>query len=279
MMMLLLFFRSLRTQTRLHRRAHTLTPPCSRTTQRFTLTGTQINVDDVVKSRAKRPDRATVSLEFDNMREVNDYMAPEEDVNIAFRKSKKKNSKKDGGKAKRTTRVATDRDEEDGFELSKIVDGTPDGGSSSKRATKPRTSTTAPDNFVDDDDLQFALAQSRKVTMKKKSAEEIAREMAEADAADGDDAAATPPTGSIVLSSTTEFVRNLSTTSVVVKPKEVATKEKVAAAATVAAADVTMSSAVGSGAMDVDASTEAVPVVEEPEAEEDAKLVGCMHAA
>ncbi|KAI8350587.1 SART-1 protein [Choanephora cucurbitarum] len=137
------------------------------------------------------------TLSYQKMQEIKDYYTQEE-ADAMFKKPKSKKKKKMRRKAK-----------EDEEEIPVVpTEPTP---------VAPRQRTLDPDaNFVDDDDLQEALARTRRIANKQKSKqlkkmtpEEIAKQLrAEAEVkleqVDEDE-------GGLVLSETTEFVNSLGT--------------------------------------------------------------------
>ncbi|OCF38162.1 U4/U6.U5 tri-snRNP-associated protein 1 [Kwoniella heveanensis BCC8398] len=138
--------------------------------------------------------KVKLNLDYAKEFDVSDYM---KEGDAGFKKPKKK-------KAKRSTRKAgADGEDENGME----VDGEP--------VFTRRVVAEGPDNLVDDDDLQAALARSRRENAKKKpkvKPEDIAaqiaqqRQEAEAAPADGDGG---DEDGRITFDDTSEFVRNV----------------------------------------------------------------------
>ena len=112
----------------------------------------------------KKDHRPTVSLEFDKLQEIQDYYTPEE-MDVSFKKMNKKNKKP------KKTRTTTTLD----VDVAAPVASSSHSSSTTNKhaAAKDRKPL---DNFVDDDDLQQALAQTRKQVIRKKTAAEIARE-------------------------------------------------------------------------------------------------------
>ncbi|WVF73035.1 hypothetical protein IAT40_007853 [Kwoniella sp. CBS 6097] len=149
--------------------------------------------------------KVKLNLDYAKEFEVSDYM---KEGDAGFKKPKKK-------KAKRPTRkTGADGDDENGME----VDGEP--------TFSRRVVTEGPDNLVDDDDLQAALARTRRENAKKKpkvKPEDIAaqiaqqRQEAEAAPADGDDGG--DEDGRITFDDTSEFVRNVTLESLVAPVK------------------------------------------------------------
>lgn len=133
------------------------------------------------------------TLSYEKMQEIKDYYTQEE-VNATFKKPKNK-------KKKKTRRKAND---EDDINVSTTADDT-------TPAAAPRSRTVDPDaNFVDDDDLQEALARARRVAnkeknklLKKMTPEEIAKQIREEENSKMDE---DEQEGGLVLSETTEFV-------------------------------------------------------------------------
>jgi U4/U6.U5 tri-snRNP-associated protein 1 len=120
--------------------------------------------------------KRAVNMSYEKMREMQDYYTKEdEDVEVSFKKPKKK---------KRSGKITRVDDEVLGF----------------TNATQDFSST----NFVDDDDLQAALARARKVARKQQSVDvsEILKRGEEFEKVEEDN-------NGLVLSATAEFVRNL----------------------------------------------------------------------
>lgn len=153
-------------------------------------------MDDLKRQHQKLTDRVFESLDDIKQDVQQDYMTPEE-VPVAFKKSKKKKSSK-------SKRQMSSLDES--LELPADHASQDDFMRAAERAEASRIRKKQ--NFVDDDDLQAALASSRKSVIKKKTAQDIAKELEESRIEEDGLA----PVG-LVLSETTEFVRNLSTVS------------------------------------------------------------------
>ncbi|KAG2210347.1 hypothetical protein INT47_003332 [Mucor saturninus] len=147
------------------------------------------------------------SLSYEKMQEIKDYYTQEE-VNATFKKPKNK-------KKKKTRRKAND---EDDINVSTTVDD-------STPAAAPRSRTIDPDaNFVDDDDLQEALARARRVANKEKNKlfkkmtpEEIAKQIREEESSKMDE---DEEEGGLVLSETTEFINAVGSNIPTFAPKE-----------------------------------------------------------
>ncbi|WWC91651.1 uncharacterized protein L201_006597 [Kwoniella dendrophila CBS 6074] len=149
--------------------------------------------------------KVKLNLDYTKEFDISDYAKEGEK---GFKKPKKK-------KAKRSTRKA----EGDGEENDMEVDGEP--------TFSRRVVADGPDNLVDDDDLQAALARSRRENAKKKpkiKAEDLAAQIAEqkreeaaaapADGVDGEE------DGRITFDDTSEFVRNVTLESLAVPVKK-----------------------------------------------------------
>jgi U4/U6.U5 tri-snRNP-associated protein 1 len=156
------------------------------------------------------------TLSYEKMREIKDYYTQEE-MDATFKKPKSK-------KKKKTRKRNKEADDDD------IV--IPD---ASTAPTFIRERTYDPDaNFVDDDDLQQALARSRRVAnkernklLKKMTPEEIAKKLQQEKQEEKDEEVG----GGLVLSETSEFVNSLGTMPTFV-PREVAAPTTTAAAET-----------------------------------------------
>ncbi|KAL1925155.1 uncharacterized protein VTP21DRAFT_38 [Calcarisporiella thermophila] len=197
--------------------------------EEFTLGGKKRNIlsqyDEPTKSSFKLDDQGTynlkneqsvsdklkaqaVNLSYEKMREIRDYYTKEE-AEMTFKKPKTKKKKK--------VRRKTDDDEDDipsqnnmDTQINEV-----NGSHSSTTAPKPRPKANLDDvNFVDDDDLQQALARARRVANKKRvkkmTPEDIARSLAE-NKDNGDEEGDEVAEGMLVLSDTAEFVRSLGT--------------------------------------------------------------------
>ncbi|WRT70292.1 uncharacterized protein IL334_007290 [Kwoniella shivajii] len=150
--------------------------------------------------------KVKLNLDYAKEFDVSDYAKEGEG---GFKKSKKK-------KAKRSTRKA-EVDGEDENDMQ--VDGEP--------IFTKRIVTDGPDNLVDDDDLQAALARSRREHSKKKpkvKAEDLAAQIAQQRQ---EDAASAPidggegeEDGRITFDDTSEFVRNVNLESVAAPVKK-----------------------------------------------------------
>ena len=182
--------------------------------KRFTLDGQGATAEEreTMKQRfGERMKAQPISLDIlkDDV-PISDYKDASEAM---IRKPKKKKAK--------TTRHRT-ADEEDIFLVEAITEPQPNGdsmevdaapGTLKDTATRPKLETSS---FVDDDDLQAALANQRRAALKKRKRtkpEDIARQLRE-------EASATPGTGSgrddeppeeggLVIDETSEFVANL----------------------------------------------------------------------
>ncbi|KXS10209.1 hypothetical protein M427DRAFT_139753 [Gonapodya prolifera JEL478] len=179
-------------------------------------------------------------LQYGKTGEIRDYMTKEEDeaaqTEATFKKTKKK-SKKD-----RKARTRDEVDEGTGNDAVGDVDMAPPSGPVDSFAFSNATQDTSGTNFVDDEDLQAALARQRRLAARKRAREQavaapedIARmikreeeggdtgESATTWAVDGDaemgvvkdeDNEEGDEADPLVLSDTTEFVRNLPSVSV-----------------------------------------------------------------
>ncbi|KAI7902716.1 SART-1 protein [Cokeromyces recurvatus] len=173
----------------------------------------------VVQVEKEKENEKTVSqklkeqtLSYEKMQEIKDYYTQEE-AEATFKKPKSK-------KKKKTRRKNKDDDDLNISTTASIVEDSPE--STSTTASKSRT--IDPDaNFVDDDELQEALARSRRIANKQKSKlikkmtpEEIARQLKEEQIKEEED----NDTGGLVLSETTEFVNSLGRNIPIFNPRE-----------------------------------------------------------
>ncbi|OCF77193.1 U4/U6.U5 tri-snRNP-associated protein 1 [Kwoniella mangroviensis CBS 8886] len=150
--------------------------------------------------------KVKLNLDYTKEFEVSDYAKEGEK---GFKKPKKK-------KAKRSTRKAeADGEDENGME----VDGEP--------TFQRRVVDQGPDNLVDDDDLQAALARSRRENAKKKPkikpedlAAQIAQQKQEEEAAQSLDGGDGDEDGRITFDDTSEFVRNVTLESLAAPVKK-----------------------------------------------------------
>ncbi|WVR07742.1 hypothetical protein IAU60_004785 [Kwoniella sp. DSM 27419] len=195
-------------------------------------------VDEDAEMGSAPATKVKLNLDYAKEFEVSDYM---KEGDAGFKKPKKK-------KAKRSTRRAeADGDEENGME----VDGEP--------TFARRVVTDGPDNLVDDDDLQAALARTRREHAKKKpkvKVEDIAAQIAQQK--QEEDMAAPEggeEDGRITFDDTSEFVRNVTLESLMAPVK----RER--------AATPTGSNGTGAGP-----STTAEPVVVKIERNEDGQI-------
>ncbi|WWC71951.1 uncharacterized protein I206_105910 [Kwoniella pini CBS 10737] len=161
-------------------------------------------VDDDTEMGSAPATKIKLNLDYTKEFDVSDYAKEGEK---GFKKPKKK-------KAKRSTRKAEDGDEDD-----MQVDGEP--------TFTRRVVADGPDNLVDDDDLQAALARSRRENAKKKpkvKVEDLAAQITQqkqedeaalpVDGADGDE------DGRITFDDTSEFVRNVTLESLAAPVKK-----------------------------------------------------------
>ncbi|RCH94472.1 hypothetical protein CU098_005928 [Rhizopus stolonifer] len=155
----------------------------------------------IIKPKVEQEDEKSVSqkvkeqtLSYEKMQEIKDYYTREE-ADAIFKKPKSKKKK-------------MRRKNEDEDDIQPIIQ---------PQETAPRQRTLDPDaNFVDDDDLQEALARARRVAnkqknklLKKMTPEEIAKQLREEEdqvKKEEEDE------GGLVLSETTEFVNSLGNT-------------------------------------------------------------------
>ncbi|CAO3654912.1 unnamed protein product [Mucor hiemalis] len=167
--------------------------------------GFVIGKSGTIKPVVEVADEKTVSqklkeqtLSYEKMQEIKDYYTQEE-VNATFKKPKNK-------KKKKTRR--RNKDEDDVVDIPSAID------SNLAAASTVRSREIDPDaNFVDDDDLQEALARARRVAnkeknklLKKMTPEEIAKQIREEEASKMDE---DEQEGGLILSEATEFVNAL----------------------------------------------------------------------
>jgi U4/U6.U5 tri-snRNP-associated protein 1 len=183
-----------------------------------------------IKPVVEAADEKTVSqklkeqtLSYEKMQEIKDYYTQEE-ADATFKKPKSKKKKKTRRKAK----------DDDDLNVS-TTDSTRE--TAAAVAEGPRSRTLDPDaNFVDDDDLQEALARARRVANKQKNKllkrmtpEEIANQIREEQESQMEE---DEKEGGLVLSEATEFVNALGNTIPTftapkeVKPQEVQVKQE-----------------------------------------------------
>ncbi|KAK9768601.1 hypothetical protein K7432_000663 [Basidiobolus ranarum] len=140
-----------------------------------------------------------VTLSFDKMNEIQDYYTAEE-VAVTFKKPKKKK--------KKSTRRKADLDFlDDSNEKNKNENDMDLDSNAPTPSTTNRYTNLDDVSFVDDEDLQQALARARRLAVKKqkRSIEEVAKSILEAnqDAVDDDSR------NGLIIDDTSEFVKNL----------------------------------------------------------------------
>ncbi|KAI9141454.1 SART-1 protein [Paraphysoderma sedebokerense] len=179
-----------------------------------------------------------VALSYDKMKEVRDYYTQEELV--AFKKPKEKKKKK--RVRKRTTETENLESQENGGSVGNgdaMEEDQPESATVSKYQYSNAASTTTDMSFVDDDDLQSALARARRLAVKKeKKAKSSVEAIADAlhlqqnestvegagisaedllyrvgASANADDADEEEEDTGLVFDDTTEFVRSLPSAS------------------------------------------------------------------
>ncbi|GAA5811868.1 hypothetical protein MFLAVUS_005314 [Mucor flavus] len=159
--------------------------------------GTIKPVLEVVDEKTVSQKLKEQTLSYEKMQEIKDYYTQEE-VNATFKKPKNK-------KKKKTTRRKAQDEDDINISTTQETDITP---------AQPRSRTVDPDaNFVDDDDLQEALARARRIANKEKNKllkrmtpEEIAKQIREEEESKMDE---DEQEGGLVLSEATEFVNAL----------------------------------------------------------------------
>ena len=185
--------------------------------KRFTLNGQGAGVEDreTIKNVVGERLKAQL-LSLDNLEDT-----PASDYNVISEAQILKSKKK---KAKSTRRKLVEKDEI--FHASSEVAQEGDTMDTSPSATphaNSEVSTAYGMSFVDDDDLQAALAKQRREALKRRKMtkpEDIARQLREEASAPGpDDANDNPPEdGGLIIDETSEFVANLERASQTDKP-------------------------------------------------------------
>ncbi|CAG8460709.1 22571_t:CDS:10 [Cetraspora pellucida] len=175
----------------------------------------KLGEDDIRNQVSEKLRSTAISLTFDKMKEIQDYYTKEE-AEVTFKKPKVKKKKK--VRQKTTTDDSLVEESKANDPDSMEVEST-----SSITTTQSRRRENLDDvSFVDDDDLQQALARARKMAAKKvakASVEEIARTLTqERETQEEDDDG---PDNGLVISDTSEFVRSLAIASTVSKLAEI----------------------------------------------------------
>ncbi|KAJ3150869.1 hypothetical protein HDU89_002866 [Geranomyces variabilis] len=209
-------------------------------------TGFVINEDGAVDLEQKRKTvseqmRANaVALTYDKAQEIKDYYTQEEMISFKKPRKKKKSRRerqvdeddisnngttttgevtesagRDHGSRRRRTRLL-DEDSMNVDEPSAPAEELADEPRAMDYSMSNRNINVEDVNFVDDDDLQSALARARRVQLKKQRKNDV-EDMAKAALAIKDDEST--PVGSVVVSATSEFVRNLATAPTVNAPE------------------------------------------------------------
>ncbi|KAJ3174634.1 hypothetical protein HDU87_007006 [Geranomyces variabilis] len=209
-------------------------------------TGFVINEDGAVDLEQKRKTvseqmRANaVALTYEKAQEIKDYYTQEEMISFKKPRKKKKSRRerqvddddintngtttttgdvtesagRDHGSRRRRTRL--DEDSMDVDEPSAPAEEHADEPRAMDYSKSNRNINIEDVNFVDDDDLQSALARARRVQLKKQRKTDV-EDMAKAALLIKDDDSV--PAGSVVVSATSEFVRNLATAPTVKAPE------------------------------------------------------------
>ncbi|CAG8515278.1 7446_t:CDS:10 [Dentiscutata erythropus] len=167
----------------------------------------KLGEDDLRNQVSEKLRSNPISLSFDKMKEIQDYYTKEE-AEITFKKPKVKKKKKVRQKTVDNDSLIAENQVNDPNSME--IDST-----SSLTTTQSRRRENLDDvSFVDDDELQQALARARKMAAKKvakASVEEIARNLTqERETQEEDDDV---PDSGLVISDTSEFVRSLSVAS------------------------------------------------------------------
>lgn len=148
-----------------------------------------------------------VDLNYNKMQEINDYYTKEEMV--SFKKPKKKKKKKNSRRRRELLEEDTIDNEGDN-----IMQDAQEQKPIEKYSYSNITTNIEDVNFIDDDDLQVALAKARRTNTKKKmlkSVEEIAEEAKSIKDQTPKDDEDNNNSNVIVLSDTSEFIRNVPT--------------------------------------------------------------------
>ncbi|CAG8637250.1 9408_t:CDS:10 [Rhizophagus irregularis] len=171
----------------------------------------QLDEDERRNKVAENLKSRSISLSYDKMIEIKDYYTKEESE-ITFKKPKTKKKKKVRKK------VVDDEDEQTVNDPNTMeIDNSP----SVVTSNQARRQNFDDVSFVDDDDLQQALARARKMATRKvtkTNVEEIARILTETRDETNEDNE-TPGEG-LVISDTSEFVRSLTVAPTITKPVE-----------------------------------------------------------
>ncbi|CAG8655886.1 16964_t:CDS:10, partial [Racocetra persica] len=171
----------------------------------------KLSEDDIRNQVSEKLKSNPISLTFDKMKEIQDYYTKEE-AEVTFKKPKVKKKKKVRQKTTTDDSLVEEKQTND-----------PDAMEVESTTTiQVRRRENLDDvSFVDDDDLQQALARARKMAAKKvakASVEEIARTLTqERETQEEDDDG---PDSGLVISDTSEFVRSLAIASTVTKLTE-----------------------------------------------------------
>ncbi|CAG8585107.1 1902_t:CDS:10, partial [Racocetra fulgida] len=177
----------------------------------------KLSEDDIRNQVSEKLKSNAISLTFDKMKEIQDYYTKEE-AEVTFKKPKVKKKKKVRQKAITDDSLVEENKTNDPDAME--VEST-----SSNTTIQVRRRENLDDvSFVDDDDLQQALARARKMAAKKvakASVEEIARTCVHLfkyfkTQEEDDDG----PDNGLVISDTSEFVRSLAIASTVTKLTE-----------------------------------------------------------
>ncbi|RHZ86130.1 hypothetical protein Glove_54g37 [Diversispora epigaea] len=156
----------------------------------------------------------SISLTFDKMREIQDYYTREE-AEVEFKKPKTKKKKK--------VRKKTNDDEDLTLGANNVDNNNKNNEMEidNTRNQRKRLEDLDEINFVDDDDLQQALARARKMATRntaKNSVEEIAKTLIRNKESVNEDEDI--PGEGLVISDTSEFVRSLSIAPKITKPTD-----------------------------------------------------------
>lgn len=186
-------------------------------------------------SIAQKLKAQAVDLSYEKMQEVKDYYTQEEAA-LTFKKPKKKK------KVRR--RVAEPQDDEEPVEngaQANVQQNNSDMAVDEPSAA-PLKKSFDEENFVDDDDLQQALARTRRIANKKKqqiqriTPEDIARNIAQQrEAEQQDNQNADEADSGLVISDTSEFVNSLSMDPVIERERRERERQQAEADAAAAA--------------------------------------------
>ncbi|RUS29059.1 SART-1 protein, partial [Jimgerdemannia flammicorona] len=155
------------------------------------------------KSVSEKLKAQSVNLSYDKMKEIKDYYTKDE-ADVTFKKPKRK---------KKVRKKAEDQEPIDDTIGTDAAENN-DGLAPMEEDDREPLANQAEVSFVDDDDLQQALARARRIANKKKevvrlSVEDIMRTASRIHSEDRDDEDIGATSGGLVISDTSEFVNSL----------------------------------------------------------------------